>query len=54
MLLRFRLNQVAMVGDIHQACLQIWLGEDRDLTRFFWYRVKRDDGGDYKTTDEVI
>ena len=51
-LLRFRLNPVAMIGDIHQAFLQLQLDEkDRDLTRFFWYRVTRDDEGNYNTTD---
>jgi len=39
-LLRFRFNPVAFVGDIHPAFLQLRLDEkDRDLTRFFWYRV---------------
>jgi len=48
MLLRFRLNPAAIVGDIHQAFLQLQLDEnDRDLTRFFWYRVTRDDEGGY-------
>jgi hypothetical protein len=38
-LLRFRLKPVAIIGDIHQAFLQLQLQEkDRDLTRFFWYR----------------
>ena len=55
MLLRLRLNPVGIIGDIQQAFLQLKLDEkDRDLTRFFWYRVTRDDGGDYDTTDEVI
>ena len=54
-LLRFRLNPMAIIGDIHQAFLQLQLDEkDRDLTRFFWYRVTRDDEGNYNTTDEVI
>jgi hypothetical protein len=54
-LLRFRLNPVAIVEDIQQAFLQLQLDKkDRDLTRFFWYRVTRDDGGNYNTTDEVI
>ena len=45
-LLRFRVNPVAIIGDIHQAFLQLQLDEkDRDLTRFFWYRVTRDDEG---------
>jgi len=54
-LLRFRLNPTAIVGDIQKAFLQLQLDEkDRDLTRFFWYRVTRNDGGNYSTTDEVI
>jgi hypothetical protein len=53
-LLRFRLTPVAITGDIRQAFLQLQLEEDRDLTRFFWYRVTRDDEGTYDTTDEVI
>jgi hypothetical protein len=45
-LLRFRLNLVAIVGDVQQAFLQLQLDKkDRDLTRFFRYRVTRDDGG---------
>jgi hypothetical protein len=54
-LLRFRFNPVAIIGDIHQAFLQLQLDEkDRDLTRFFWYCVTRDDKGNYNTTDEMI
>jgi hypothetical protein len=54
-LLRLRLNPVAIVGDIQQAFLQLQLDEkERDLTRFFWYRVTRENGGNYNTTDEVI
>ena len=54
MLLRFRLNPLAIVVDIRQAFLQLRLDEkDRDLTRIFWYLVTRDDGGNYNTTDEV-
>jgi len=53
-LLRFRLKPVAILGDIHQPFLQLQLDEkDRDLTRF-WYRVTRNDEGNYNTTNEVI
>ena len=46
---------MAIIVDIHQAFLQLQLDEkDRDLTRFFWYRVTRDDEGNYNTTDKVI
>ena len=45
-LLRFRLKPVGFVGDIQQAFLQLQLDEKaRDLTRFIWYRMTRDDGG---------
>jgi len=55
MLLRFRLNPVAILRDIQQAFLQLRLDEkDRDLTRFFWYRVTREDGGHDNTTDEIM
>ena len=54
-LLHFRLNTVAVVGDINQAFLQLQLDtKDRDVTKFFWYRVTRDVEGNYNTTDEVI
>jgi hypothetical protein len=55
LLLLLRLKPMAMVGDIQQAFLLLQLDEKyRDLTRVFWYRVTRDDGGNYSTTDEVI
>ena len=54
-LLSFRLNPVAIIGDIHQAFLQLQLEvKDRDLSRFFWYRVTRNKEGNYSTTNEVI
>jgi hypothetical protein len=54
-LLCSRLNPVAIIGDIYQAFLQLQPDpKDRDLTRFFWYRVTRDVEGNYYTTDEVI
>jgi hypothetical protein len=54
-LLSFRLNPVANIGDIHQAFLLLQLDpKDRDLTRFFLYRVTRDPKGNYNTTDELI
>jgi hypothetical protein len=54
-LLCFRLNSVAIIGDIHQAFHQLQLDpKDRDLTRGFRYRVTRDVEGNYNTTDEVI
>ena len=54
-LLRFRLQHSAIIGDITQEFLQLVLDEeDRDLTRFFWYRTTPDSEGRYRTTDEVI
>ena len=54
-LLRFQLNPIAIVGDIQEAFLQLQLDvKNRDLTRFFWYHVTRNDGGNYSTTYEVI
>lgn len=39
-LIRFRLNEYAIVGDITQAFLQLTLHtKDRDLTRFLWYNT---------------
>ena len=38
-LLRFRLNKVAIVADIEKAFLQIGLDENqKDVTRFFWLK----------------
>ena len=38
-LLRFRLNKVAMVADIEKAFLQIGLNDNaKDVTRFFWLK----------------
>ena len=40
-LLRFRLNRIAIVSDIEKAFLQIGLSEDaKDVTRFFWLKNK--------------
>jgi hypothetical protein len=53
-LLRFTLGPKAIVGDIRQAFLQLQLEDkDRDLRRFFCYRIIRDDGH-YQTSDEVV
>ena len=54
-LIRFRLNFVAIVSDITQAFLQLVLDEeDRGLTRFFWYKITQDCEGHYHTTNEVM
>jgi hypothetical protein len=54
-LLRFRLYPVGIMGDIGQAFLQMSLNKrDRNLMSFFWYRVIKDDDGNYDTTRELI
>ena len=54
-LLRFRLHPVDIIGDIGQAFLQLNLHRrDRDLTSFFWYRIIKDEEGNYDTTREII
>jgi len=54
-LLRFRLYHTAIVSDITQAFLQLALDEkERDLTRFFWYKITQDSEGHYDTTDKVM
>jgi len=54
-LLRFRLHPVGIIGDVGQAFLQLSLHRrDRDLTRFFWYRIIKDEDGNYDTTREII
>jgi hypothetical protein len=54
-LICFRERPVAMVGDIQQAFLQLSLEkEDRELTRFLWYRISEDDKGNNYTTQEVV
>jgi len=54
-LLSFRLHPASIISDITQAFLQLTLDEkDRDLTRFFWYRITKDSEGHYHTTDEIM
>ena len=54
-LLQFRLHPVGIIGDIGKAFLQFSRHRrDRDLTRFFWYRIIKDEEGNYDTTREVI
>ena len=54
-LLHFRGHSVAVIGDIKQAFLQLSLDRrDRDLTRFIWYRISKDDKGKHYTTHEVV
>jgi hypothetical protein len=52
-ILRFRLCPVAIIGDVSQAFLQLVLDQkDRDLTRFFWYRIFHGENG-YTITNDV-
>jgi hypothetical protein len=54
-LLRFRLGQYALLGDVSQAFLQLLLDPaERDLTRFLWYRLATKDDGSQHFTDEVV
>lgn len=54
-LLRFRLGQYALQGDVSQSFLHLLLDPaDRDLTRFFWYRLVSDGNGSQHFTDEVV
>ena len=54
-LLRFRTYSNALVCDGNQAFLQLALNEnDRDLTRFLWYRLERQKDENYHTTRDVI
>ena len=54
-LLRFRLYIVGIIGNIGQAFLHLSLNKrDKNLTRFFWYRVTKDEDGNYDTTREIV
>ena len=54
-LLRFREHPMAIIRDIQQAFLRLSLErQDRNLTRFLWYRVSQDDKGNHYTTNEVV
>jgi len=54
-LLRFLGLPVAVIGVVQQTFLQLSLGRrTRDLTRFFWYRISKDDKGNRYTTHEVV
>jgi hypothetical protein len=54
-LLRLRLYPVGIIGDNSQAFMQLSLDRnDRDLTRFLWYRVTADDEGNYDSTGDVM
>ena len=54
-LLRFSLHPETIFSDIKQAFLQLALDEkDRDLARFFRYRITQDREEQYHTTEEVV
>jgi hypothetical protein len=54
-LLRFCEHPLGIIGDSQQAFLQLPLDcKNRDLTRFFWYRVSHDGKGTYYTTNDVV
>jgi hypothetical protein len=54
-LLRFRMHFAAIISDITQAFLQLSLDvKDRDLTRFFWYRITQDSDEHCRMTDEIM
>ncbi|XP_035232578.1 uncharacterized protein LOC118204354 [Stegodyphus dumicola] len=53
-LLRFRLHEFAVTCDGKQAFLQLSLHkEDRDVTKFFWYKLKSDSSQPTTFTDEI-
>ena len=53
LLMRFRLNQIAIVADIEKAFLQIGLQPDqRDVTRFFWMKDSSKARLDYDNIQE--
>jgi len=46
---------VAVIGDIQQNFLQLSLDQkDRDLRRFRWYRISKEDKGNHYTTNDVV
>lgn len=54
-LLSFREQPVAIIGDIQQTFLQLFLDrKDRDLTPFLWFRISQDDKSNHKTNEVVI
>ena len=53
LLMRFRLNQIAIVADIEKAFLQIGLHPyQRDVTRFFWMKDSSKARLDYDNIQE--
>ncbi|GFU45792.1 integrase catalytic domain-containing protein [Nephila pilipes] len=55
MLLRFRLSKIAITSDGSQAFLQLILAdEDRDATRFLWYKTEYTSDGNLCIADEIV
>ncbi|GFQ95402.1 integrase catalytic domain-containing protein [Trichonephila clavata] len=55
MLLRFRLSKIAITSDGSQAFLQLILAdEDRDATRFLWYKTEYTSDGKLCIADEIV
>ncbi|GFR26584.1 CCHC-type domain-containing protein [Trichonephila clavata] len=55
MLLRFRLSKIAITSDGSQAFLQLILAdEDRDATRFLWYKTEHISDGNLYIADEIV
>ncbi|GFS54454.1 integrase catalytic domain-containing protein [Trichonephila inaurata madagascariensis] len=55
MLLRFRLSKIAITSDGSQAFLQLILAdEDRDATRFLWYKMEYTSDGKLCIADEIV
>lgn len=53
-LLRFRLHKIAITSDGRQAFLQLILAdEDRDATRFLWYKTTYTPDGKLRIEDEI-
>ncbi|GFQ69190.1 uncharacterized protein TNCT_28781 [Trichonephila clavata] len=55
MLLRFRFSKIAITSDGSQAFLQLILAdEDRDATRFLWYKMEYTFDGNLCIADEIV
>ncbi|GFR28962.1 reverse transcriptase domain-containing protein [Trichonephila clavata] len=55
MLFRFRLSKIAITSDGSPAFLQLLLAdEDRDATRFLWYKTEYTSDGNLCIADEIV
>ncbi|GFS73748.1 integrase catalytic domain-containing protein [Nephila pilipes] len=55
MLLRFRLSKIAIISDGSHAFLQLILAdEDKDATRFLWYKTQYTSDGNLCIADEIL